>query len=111
MDILFGTAKLRKQCSSNKVRVKAFGAKRAKLLGRRLDQLRAAPHLEVLRQLPGRCHELTGDRKGSFAIDLDGPYRLIFTCAADPPPTREDGGLDWSRITAIRLLSIEDYHG
>jgi proteic killer suppression protein len=31
-------------------------------------------------QLPGlRCHELKGDRKGQYAINLTGYYRLIFT--------------------------------
>ncbi len=40
---------------------------------------------------------------------LHGPYRLIF----EPPEdaTRKpDGGLDWSAVTAINVLDIEDYH-
>jgi len=43
-------------------------------------------------------------------MDLDGPYRLIFEPAHDPLPLDENGSLDWARVTAIRILLIEDYH-
>lgn len=43
-------------------------------------------------------------------MDLDGPYRLIFEPADDPVPTKDDGGLDWSRVTTIRALGVEDTH-
>jgi proteic killer suppression protein len=111
VDILFATKRLAKQCASDRIRAKAFGGETAKVLRRRLDQLRAADDLAVMRTLPGRCHELTGDRKGELAVDLRGPYRLVFEPAANHPPTKEDGGLDWSRVTAVRILEVEDYHG
>lgn len=111
MDILFATKRLAKQCASDRGRLKAFGAAAAKVLRRRLDQLRAAETLEDMRTLPGRCHELRQDRKGELAVDLRGPYRLVFEPADNPPPTKEDGGLDWSRVTAVRILEVEDYHG
>ena len=63
-----------------------------------------------MRTLPGRCHELTGDRKGTLSIDLDGPYRLIFEPAENPPPVKTDGGLAWELVTAIRILEVEDTH-
>lgn len=63
-----------------------------------------------MRALPGRCHALTGDLRGQFALDLDGPYRLIFEPAHDPLPVDGNGALDWSRVTAIRILRIGDYH-
>ena len=61
--------------------------------------------------LPGRCHELKGDRAGSLALDLDGPYRLIFDPAHNPLPVNNDGGLIWCEVRKIRILDIEDYHG
>jgi proteic killer suppression protein len=111
VDILFQTRRLEKQCSSETTLVKTFGAKRAKKIRLRLDQLRAADHLQIMRTLPGRCHELTENRKGQLAVDLDGPNRLIFEPADNPQPLKEDGGLDWGRVTAIRILEVEDYHG
>ena len=61
----------------------------------------------------GRCHELTeGRRRGQFhlSVDLDHPYRLIFVPDHDPIPKREDGGLEWSQVTAIKILGVEDTH-
>jgi proteic killer suppression protein len=88
-----------------------YGQVRAKILKRRLDDMRAAAVLEELRPpLPGRCHELTGDRKGELAIDLDHPFRLIFSVADIPLPLKTGGGLDWSKVTAIEITEITDYH-
>lgn len=63
-----------------------------------------------MRRLPGRCHELTGDLGGFFSIDLDGPYRLIFEPEGNPVPRKEDGGIDWTRVQAICIRSVEDTH-
>lgn len=80
------------------------------MIRRRLDELRAAETLAVMRTLPAaRCHELRGDRKGQLSVDLDHPYRLLFE-ADEPVPTREDGGLDWNRVVAIVVLGVEDTH-
>lgn len=110
MDITFSTTKFEKECNEQKRLVQRYGPVNAKRLRQRLDDLRAAPHLEMMRQLPGRCHELLGDRAGQLSLDLDHPYRLIFEPAHDPVPRKEDGGLDWSQVTAIRLLGVEDTH-
>jgi proteic killer suppression protein len=53
---------------------------------------------------------LTGDRRGQLSLDLVHPYRLIIEPADDPVPCKADGGLDWSRVTAIRVLGVEDTH-
>jgi proteic killer suppression protein len=84
---------------------------RAKLLERRLKAFRIAENLEEIRFLPQvRCHELKGDRQGTLSVDLDHPYRLIFEPADDPVPRKSDGGLDWTQVTAIRILAVENYH-
>ena len=77
----------------------------------RLDQLKAAGTLEVMRNLPGRCHELTGKLQGYLSVDLDGPYRLLFQPADDPVPKKNDGSMDWSRITEVSICGVEDTHG
>ena len=112
MDILFQDQRLAKVCNNESLLIRKHGTIRAKLLRRRLDELRAAENLEILRSLPQvRCHELKGNRAGTLAVDLDHPYRLIFEPAHDPIPRKPDGGLDWAGVTAIRILSVEDYHG
>ena len=112
MDILFRTSKLEKVCNNKTRRERKYGSVRAKLLGRRLDDLRAADCLaDISRLPPAGCHELGGDRDGQISVDLDHPYRLLFTVANDPVPLKPDGGLDWSKVTAIKIKGVEDTHG
>ena len=110
MDISFANEKLKKECLDFKASSKAHGAVCAKKIRQRLDDMRAAATLEVCRTLPGRYHELKGDRKWQIAADVEHPKRLIFEPAHDPMPVKEDKGLDWSKVTAVTVLEIEDYH-
>ena len=102
---------------SLKKTVKNFGSisasygTRAKLVSQRLSDLEAAPTLEVMKSLPGNCHELHGNLKGKLAIDISGNHRIIFEVIGDPIPKKEDGGLDWSKVKEISIVAIgEDYH-
>lgn len=73
--------------------------------------LRAAPSLDhVPPTKPIRRHPLLGKRSGEFAIDLKHPFRLILEPDHDPIPKKGDGSVDLERITAIRILRVEDYH-
>lgn len=111
MDILFRTKKLKKLCSYSKVASKQLGADQARRLSRRLDDMRAATNLGVLRPpFPGRCHELKGNRAGQLSLDVVHPYRLIFIPSDDPPSTTSDGGLDWDLVTSVTITGIEDTH-
>lgn len=112
MDVLFQDQKLAKACNSESQLIRKYGPARARLIRRRLDEFRAAENLEIVRLLPqAKCHELKGDREGTLAVNLDHPYRLTFEPANDPIPRKSDSGLDWKRVTAIRVLTVEDYHG
>jgi plasmid maintenance system killer protein len=111
LDICFATRKLEKLCNSEKLATKTWGDQQAKVLRRRLDQLRACSNLEEQRNLPGRCHELVGDKKGLISIDLVHPMRLLFEVAHNPIPKKTDGGLDRHDVTYVRVMSIEDTHG
>ena len=112
MIILFHREQDRKSCIGEKSMKRAHGENRAKVLKKRLDDLDAARSLADMRALPGRCHELAGDRRGQLALDLDQPYRLILEPADDPTPLKRDGGLDWNGVRVVRILEIGvDYHG
>lgn len=110
MDIVFKNKKFEKECNNQKLLQKQHGQIRAKRIRRRLDDLRAADVLEDMRNLPGRCHELIGDRAGQLSLDLDHPYRLIFEPADNPIPLKPDGGIDWKKVTAIKIIGVEDTH-
>jgi len=112
VDIIFSSTKQKKEFNDHSRLVRRQGDRRTRLIARRLAQLRAAINLnEIGSLLPARCHELTGNLKGKLSVDLDHPYRLIIEPANDPVPLKEDGGLDWQRVTAIRIVRIEDTHG
>jgi len=109
--IFFADKRLEKDSNDHRLLVKRHGEVQAKKIEQRLTDLSAAQNLEVMRTLPGRCHELTGDLKGCLAVDLVHPYRLLFEVASDPVPVKPDGGLDWPLVTEIKIIRIENYHG
>ena len=112
MEVLYQDRKLEKVCSEKSRLTRKYGVKCAKLLRHRLDQLGGAKNLEAMRGVPqARCHELKGNRAGTLAVDLEHPSRLIFEPVGDPIPRKADGGLDWTKVTVVRILAVEDYHG
>lgn len=110
MDVVFQNEKLQRQFSEHRQLQARYGAVGAKTIGRRIQQLQAAPTLADMRNMPGRCHELTGDRAGQLAVDVHQPYRLIFLPTAQPSPAKADGGLDWNAVDSVTVLEIVDYH-
>ena len=91
--------------------IRKLGSVRARLYKARLDDIDADITLEDVRHLPGNYHELTADRKGQWACDLDQPYRLIFQPHEDPIPTDENGKYVWIEITGVEIIEITNYHG
>lgn len=113
MDMRFADRKLGKECNDARLLQRRHGERRARLLQNRLAVLAASTCLADIGppyRGPMRCHELTGDRAGQLSIDLDHPYRLIFSPDHEPLPERDVGGLDWSRVNGILILEIADTH-
>jgi len=111
MDIVFKTNRLQKECNNHKALIRAYGPLRAKLIRRRLDELKAVISLKDMSYLPqARCHELKGEKAGQLSVDLNYPYRLIFRPANNPIPQKPDGGLDWNKVTIIEIMGVEDTH-
>ena len=115
MDISFKNKKLAKSFNEGTVLDKIHGPLRAGKIRIRMQELRAAESLMDFwppKSPPGRCHELTGGkRSGQLSVDLDHPYRLIFIPDHEPVPKLEGGGLDWRRVTRIKIMGVEDTHG
>lgn len=110
VELSFANDHLRGLCNVEKTARRELGARNAKILGQRLDDLAAAQNLFEVYRLPGKLHSLKGDRAEHYAMRLDGGYRLVFTCAHDPAPRNADGSIDPRLVTAIQIQSIEDYH-
>jgi len=110
MDIIFKSKKLEKLFNTEVELQKKYGKNCARKIRSRLDDLHAAKTLENLRTLPGRCHELNGNKSNQLSLDLEHPLRLIFEPSNQDIQRKEDGGLDWSLVNAIKILGVEDTH-
>jgi plasmid maintenance system killer protein len=108
--ISYKSNKLKKSLTEAKEMQKAYGSM-AKKVNQRIKEILASDNLEVLKSIPAaNCHELRGSRKGEFALDISGNYRIIFEPDHDPIPQKDDRTIDCMKITDIRILGTEDYH-
>jgi toxin HigB-1 len=111
MKIAFASQKLQKIFNSEKELNKKYGALQAKKIMIRMKVLESSVNLEeVSPQKPERRHQLKGERKDQFAVDLVHPFRLVFKPDREPVLT-PDGGIDLKQVTGVIILNVEDYHG
>ncbi len=108
MDIDYKTAKLKKLCLASKAADKKLGPNSGKKLRTRLADIEAASNVSEL--IAGRPHPYTGDKDGLFSLDLHGGDRLLFEPLTPLPPTKDDGGIDWSNVESIFIVFIGDPH-
>lgn len=108
MEITFADSKLQKLCQQEKLAQRKLGANCAKKLKTQLMMIGVASCVTELEI--GHPHPLKGDRAGEFAVNLEGGKRLVFKPDNDSIPLTEDGSIDWSKVTAVCIVFIGDYH-
>lgn len=98
MEITYKSKRLEKVCTNARSAEKEYGYDMAEKLHLRMDQIGAAESVEELIQgRVGRCHALTQNRKGQYAMDLVQPHRLVFEKIGDS-------------VQVVRIVEIVDYH-
>lgn len=98
MKIQFKNKKLEKICTNAGLSMRKFGKRNAELIAQRLMEISIAPTIKWLVEKGlGRCHALTGNRKGQYAVDLEHPKRMIFT-------------VELNIVEISIILEIVDYH-
>jgi proteic killer suppression protein len=111
MELSFATKKLAKLLNSQKETLRVYGPDNGKRVLIRLQQMASSASLAEFARLPQtRVHELKANRDEQISIDVKHPYRLLVVPDHDEPPRKPDGGLDWSRITKVTVIGIEDTH-
>ena len=110
MEITFKTKEILKIATDYKYATKRLGKNCADIFQKRLTILMTAETLEDVRYFPGHCHELSGNRKGEWAMDLEQPKRLIFEPHERPIPEDKNGRYVWIEIKGVEILEIVDYH-
>lgn len=111
LDIDFQSNRLLKTFNSEFILTKKYGEKVARVIMIRMAVLRNARTLDLVPKTPpDRCHQLIGNRKEQFAVDLDKTRRLVFKPNHEQTPRLDDGGIDLNGVTAIEILDVIDYH-
>lgn len=101
MHIEYKTRSLEQICIDVNQAEKKHGRDLAYKIHQRIDQIRSSETVEEMIQYRiGRCHELKGNRKHQYAMDLNKNYRLIFTKEED----------ETNSIQIARIEEITDYH-
>jgi proteic killer suppression protein len=108
MKIIFGNRKLWQFATDQRLCEKELGALRSKIYLLRLQQLHDACSLMDLENLPGKFHELKGNRQGQWSCNLDQPYRLIFELKSTENRLVHKSG---SQQPIVTIIEIVNYHG
>jgi len=103
MELAFATRSLRDVCESAEKARRKLGLKVSEALRRRVADLRAAVSVNDL--IAGQPHELEAAR---IALNLTDGYRLILASNHAVSPKLESGKMDWSKVTRVKLLRIEN---
>jgi toxin HigB-1 len=76
LDITYKNRKIEKDCTDAKAAERTYGREMADKIHQRIDEIDAADTVEMMIKFHiGRCHSLTQNRKGQYAVDLVPPYR------------------------------------
>ena len=98
LEITYKNNKIKKVCTNSKAAERKYGSEMADKIDMRIGEISAADTVEMMIQFGiGRCHPLTQNRKGQYAVDLAHPYRLVFEKLEN-------------QIQIVNILEIVDYH-
>ena len=109
MDIEFKNSHIRELCENSRSAKQELGEACAKKLHSRIADIQAAASINEL--IAGKPHPLTGKKDHmKYSIQLDKGTRLLIEPDHRPMPSREDGGIDWTRVTKVKITFIGNYH-
>ncbi len=98
LEIKYSKKSVEKICTNASAAEKKYGQAMAVKIQMRIGEIQTTASVEeMLRFKIGRCHLLTGNRKGQYAVDLVHPYRLVFVKLGD-------------EVQIANILEIVDYH-
>ncbi len=105
MELAFDFRPLRTICESEAHAKDELGVTVAEMLKHRLADLRAAVSIRDL--VAGRPCLLQGTADLCMTLDLCEGYRLVF-CANHPKnPVSSTGGVDWLKVSRVKIMRIE----
>jgi len=109
LEIAFDKKSLRQICENDEKAKHDLGVKVADKLRRRLADLRAAKTVKDL--IAGRPHELDEPDDRHIGVELCDGYRIVFCANHNSIPTLKPNRVDWSKVSRVKILRIENYSG
>lgn len=109
MDVRFDRAKDARAYEKGRSGLRREFGNCADRIAQRLNELFAAENLwQISTFPPPRLHQLTGNRKGSYTVDVDRRFRILFR--PDYPdaevPRLPDGGIDKQKVEKVLVLNL-----
>mgnify|MGYP001019720515 FL=1 len=109
MNIEYKSKKLKRCCEDPRFAQATYGLQNARKLIQRIGEFDAAVSLSDIANNPAaRLHKLEGKRRQQYAVDLEHPFRLVFT----PIVTGDAEHIhSLEKIQVIRIEEVVNYHG
>lgn len=104
LEIAFDKKSLRQICENEAKANHKFGEIVAQKLKARLADMLAATCVDDL--VAGHPHKLDGQPQ-HFVVGLCDGFYIVFCANHNTVPKLESGGVDWSKVSRIKLLKIE----
>lgn len=108
LELAFATKSLRQLCENEARAKRDLGGTVAEKLKRRLADLRAAECVKDL--IAGRPHEVEGATHRHFAVSLCEGARIVFCANHNTIPLEKSGGVDWSKVSRVKILEVTNSH-
>lgn len=108
MEIAFHEKSNRQLCENETIAECKLGACVAGKLKRRLADLRAATNVKEI--VAGRQHLIESGLQQRILLELSDGYYLTFCSNHKSPPLLASGEIDWSQVSRIKILRIENHH-
>lgn len=108
LEVAFRTRKIRQICEEMRRADEALGAADADALRRQVADLLACGSIEDLQLLGPRLQ--VGEHTKCLYIDVSGTLRVRLGVNHMRPPMNEHGGIDWSRVTRVKIVELEQSH-
>jgi len=108
VNLAFATLKIRSLCECQATAEKEYGFAVAKQLRARLADLRA---VDTVLELPvGRPRERPAKPHNVYVVDVAKSYRLVLRANHNKIPVTKTGKVDWSEVSRVMIIRIEDSH-
>lgn len=109
MELTYKNEELKRLCedtSYNKKLAREYGSDVAKKLPKRIKQIKAFPSVGDIPVCPPfRRHKLGGNRKETFAVDINKQYRIIFRNKNNKIIVE-----DLKKISNIEILEVSKHY-